>query len=203
MLFWFVTPCSLNLKSPGADRGFAFAWKTLLFEVVCGADGENTRRKTGVLEAEPVLVLPVGAGVEVMLHLIVDTDAAGCEVIGQVGLKSICEGRVVEDAASVHQLGVGDEFAVGAEIAATNFVGLFVEIGRVLDEMKLALHADVREKVEVDVSSATVITVGVVRVCGRKAATDFKIQRLRRRGSGLGMEHGCGSQQAYEGDCPY
>src|SRR5882757_8979356 len=203
MLFWFVTPCSLNLKSPGADRGFAFAWKTLLFEVVCGADGENTRRKTGVLEAEPVLVLPVNPGVDIRLHLIVDTDAAGGHVVRKVGPEAIRQGREVEDAASVHQLAVGDKFAVGAEVAATDFVGLLVEIGRVLDEMKLPFDADVGEKVEVDISGATVVAVGVVGVCGREAATDLEIQRLGSGRSGLGLEHGCGSQQADEGNRPY
>src|SRR5207245_6197191 len=102
--------------------------------MVCGADGEDTRRKTGVLEAEPVLVLPIATDINVALHFIVDADAASDQVISQVWPESIWQGREVEDAAPVHQFAVGDEFAVRAEVARTGFIGLLVEIVGALDE---------------------------------------------------------------------
>ena len=130
--------------------------------MVCGADGENARRKAGVLKTEPVLVLPIGADVEVRHHLVVHAEPASYHVVREICATSIGQGWEVEDAAAVHHFGVRDKLVVAAKVAAPDLVGLFVEIGGILDEMKLAFNADVRQKVEVDVSGAAVIAAAVV-----------------------------------------
>src|SRR5260370_10713617 len=171
--------------------------------MVRGAYVTTPRREAGVLEAEPVLVLPIATDVEVTLHFVVDADAAGYQIVSQVWPESIWQGGEVKDAAPIHHFAVRNKFAVGAEVTATDLVGLFVEIRRILDEMKLPFDADMREKVGIDVNGATAIATAVVRVCGCEAAAYLEIERLGSGGFGLSMERGCGSQQADEGDRPY
>jgi hypothetical protein len=77
------------------------------------------------------------------------------------------------------------------EVAAANFVGFLVEIGRILDEMKLPFDTKVGTKVEVDVGCAAVIAVAVIGVGCREAAAYLEISNSRAGRNGLCVHEGC------------
>src|SRR6202021_2497880 len=111
--------------------------------------------KARAFEIKPTLVLPVCTEVDVVQKLVIEAGAASHHVIGEVGHGHIGGGagwrvglewlREIKDAATIHNLGIGEETTVGTKVARANLVCLLVLAGAagtgVCDEGELASGA--------------------------------------------------------------
>jgi hypothetical protein len=109
--------------------------------MVGDADGRELRGEASVGEAGPLLELVVAADAEVFAQLQIRACATREHVVGEV-FEAV---GVVEVPASDHELDVGDDGAVGAEITPPDLVGALVGLvaGGGVDLVELGLDSEV------------------------------------------------------------
>ena len=167
-------------------------------EVVCDGEGEDLGVEAAGCEAGPALQLVFTAQAETWGEFVVDADAAGEEGVGEVGVAK----GIVEVASAGHGLEVGDEGAIGAEVAAAEFIGALEGLlaAGARDLVELGFEAEMGAEVEVGVGGETL--VGLLAVVGfgeGVAEADLEVTGARSGWRGLGMQAGCSTEQQRQG----
>jgi hypothetical protein len=162
--------------------------------MICGAYGDQGRRKAVGRESQPSLIFIFGARIEVAQNSIVHSTSACEEIVGEVGMRVARKAGEIKDTAAIHEFGVGHETSIGDVVAAAYLVGLFIDFGSlsILDKMEDTFDTEMMGEVQIEIGCAAIDAAGkIVRVSGREAASDLEVDGARCGWPSLSAQHGC------------